>query len=338
MKFPYYKGQGDGKGYDTSEYSLKSRIDKFRKPEKYIADTGLVDACNVALLLGQPLLLTGQPGTGKTLFAYSLAWELGLDEPLKFETKSNSMARDLFYTYDALKRFQDVQSKESNNSLDYLTYQALGKAILLTREKSEIAEFLPTGFEYKKKKRTVVLIDEVDKAPRDFPNDILNELDLSYFRIPELGNVKIEADRNPELQPIVIITSNSEKDLPEAFLRRCVYYDVPFPDSLRLRQIINNRLGLFSSGTSQFLDDALDLFYKLRSPQLNLSKKPATAESLGWLFTLQKVSDNAENPLAEGDLAIRTLSSLIKTAKDQEKATQLVKQWMEHRESRKNPG
>ncbi|MDJ0902341.1 MAG: MoxR family ATPase [Xenococcus sp. MO_188.B8] len=342
MKFPDYKGQGDGKGYDARIESPSSRIDRFRKPEKYIADPGLVDACNVALLLGQPLLLTGQPGTGKTLFAYSLAWELGLDEPLKFETKSNSMARDLFYTYDALKRFQDVQSKgqneKSDNSLDYLTYQALGKAILLTREKAEVAKFLPTDFEHKGKKRTVVLIDEVDKAPRDFPNDILNELDLLYFRIPELGNIKIEADRNPELQPIVIITSNSEKDLPEAFLRRCVYYDIPFPDDYRLRQIINNRLGLFASGTNQFLDDALDLFQQLRSPQVNLNKKPATAELLGWLLTLQKVSGNAENPLAETDLAKQTLSSLVKTAADQQKATQLVNTWMEERRSRNKAG
>ena len=196
-------------------------------------------------------------------------------------------------------------------------------------------KFLPTDFENRGKKRTVVLIDEVDKAPRDFPNDILNELDLLYFRIPELGNVKIEADRNSEYQPIVIITSNSEKDLPEAFLRRCVYYDIPFPDDNRLREIINNRLGLFSSGTNQFLDDALDLFEKLR---VNLNKKPATAELLGWLLTLQKVSGNAKNPLAETDLAKRTLSSLVKTAADQQNATQLVNQWMEERKSRNKPG
>ena len=342
MKFPYYKGQGDGKGYDATINSLTFRIDKFRKPEKYIADPGLVDACNVALLLGQPLLITGQPGTGKTLFAYSLAWELGLSEPFKFETKSTSAARDLFYTYDALKRFQDVQAnvqnKESNNSLDYLTYQALGKAILLTREKAEVAEFLPTDFEHLGKKRTVVLIDEVDKAPRDFPNDILNELDLLYFRIPELGNVKIEADRNPEYQPIVIITSNSEKDLPAAFLRRCVYYDVPFPDSARLREIINNRLGLFSNGKNQFLDDALDLFEKLRSPQVNLNQKPATAELLGWLFTLQKVAGNADNPLSKPNLARRTLSSLVITAADQDKATKLVDEWIKDRKSKSKPG
>ena len=338
MKFPYYKGQGDGKGYDASANSLTSRIEKFRKPEKYIADPGLVDACNVALLLGQPLLLTGQPGTGKTLFAYSLAWELGLAEPLKFETKSTSSARDLFYTYDALKRFQDVQAniknQESNNSLDYLTYQALGKAILLTREPAEVADYLPTDFEHQGKKRTVVLIDEVDKAPRDFPNDILNELDLLYFRIPELGNVKIEADRNLEYQPIVIITSNSEKDLPAAFLRRCVYYDVPFPDTPRLKEIINNRLGLFSSGKNQFLDDALGLFEKLRSPQVNLNQKPATAELLGWLFALQKVAGNAVNPLAKPYLAKRTLSSLVKNAADQKKANQLVDKWMEDRKSK----
>ncbi len=210
MNFPFYFGDGTRKRSDTPANLPVSRRSQFMKPENYLADSGLVDACNVALLLGQPLLLTGEPGTGKTLFAYSLAWELGFDEPLKFETKSTSTARDLFYTYDTLKQFQDAQSRIADRSpLDYLTYNALGTAILRTREKSEIENFVPRDFVHPGKKRSIVLIDEVDKAPRDFPNDILNELEHLYFRVPELGNVEIEA--NPELQPIVVITSNSEK-------------------------------------------------------------------------------------------------------------------------------
>src|SRR5689334_21607890 len=134
MNFPFYSGDGAQKRSDTPINLPLARRGQLLKPDKYLADPGLVDACNVALLLGQPLLLTGEPGCGKTLFAYSLAWELGLDEPLKFETKSTSNARDLFYTYDALKRFQVIQSGVLNTTaLDYLIYNALGEAILRTR-------------------------------------------------------------------------------------------------------------------------------------------------------------------------------------------------------------
>ena len=168
----------------------------------------------------------------------------------------------------------------------------------------------------------------MDKAPRDFPNDILNELEHLYFRVLELGNVKIEA--NPELQPIVVITSNSEKDLPDAFLRRCVYYNIPFPQKERLAEIVTNRLGLYSGGSSDFLKDALELFFKLRKSSLR--KKPATAELLGWMIALQEISGGADNPLAEPELALRTLSNLIKTANDQDKTKDIVKQWVENRQ------
>ncbi len=306
MNFPFYFGDGTRERSDTPATLPVSRRAQFMKPENYLADSGLRDACNVALLLGQPLLLSGEPGTGKTLFAYSLAWELGFGKPLKFETKSTSTARELFYTYDTLKQFQDAQSSIADRSpLDYLTYNALGKAILLTKEQSEVKNFLPPGFVHPGKRRSIVLIDEVDKAPRDFPNDILNELEHLYFRVPELGNVEIKA--NPKLQPIVVITSNSEKDLPDAFLRRCVYYNIPFPKEDRLSEIITNRLGLYSAGSSDFLKDALDLFFKLRKS--GLRKKPATAELLGWMIALKEMSGGEDNPLADPKLALRTLSN-----------------------------
>ena len=280
MKRPFYLGDGSGRRHETAAKLPVSQRSQLFKPKNYIADQGLRDACNVALLLGQPLLLTGEPGTGKTQFAYNLAWELGFEPPFKFETKSDSIARDLFYTYDALKRFQDIQSGlGSSNVLDYIAYQALGLAILRSRDPEEIAHLLSTDFSLSAPQRSVVLIDEVDKAPRDFPNDLLNELEQLYFKVPELGNAKVEVE--PALQPVVIITSNSEKDLPDAFLRRCIYYHIPFPESERLADIIASHLGSNIDMNNAFLQTALDLFYRLRAPENGLRKKPATAELLG---------------------------------------------------------
>lgn len=344
MKFPFYQGSGIRRS-DTSPALLpQSKRATLLTPESYVADEGLKDACNVALLLNQPLLLTGEPGTGKTQFAFSVAWELGFPHPLKFETKSNSAARDLFYIYDALKRFQDIQSQaqlnprqlysgthvsSSTEPLNYLKYQALGLAILQANHFEEVKHLLPHEFPAFERRRSVVLIDEIDKAPRDFPNDMLNELDQMYFRIPELGNVKVEAA--PEMQPIVIITSNSEKDLPDAFLRRCIYYHIPFPSRERLSDIVTNRLGLHMGQSGEFLDTALTLFYQLR--QSGLRKKPATAELLGWLTSIRAIAPDANNPLLDANLVYQTLSSLVKTAEDQHKARTVVSQCLSKQSS-----
>lgn len=324
MKKQFYTGTGIPRKEGTSDLPRSNRKE-FTQPDKYLADKGLIDAANVALMLGQPLLLTGEAGTGKTQFAYSLAWELGLGDPLKFETKSTSTARDLFYNYDALKRFQHIQTKqESDDVLDYITYQALGLAILRTLTPTDVKEFVKDGISpTEKPTRSVVLIDEIDKSPRDFPNDILNEIENMYFRIPEMGNKKVEANR--EFPPIVVITSNSEKDLPDAFLRRCVYYNIPFPDESekeRLQAIILNRLAERVKGKDAFIDDALELFYALRTG--GLRKPPATAELIGWMMVLKDMAPDAENPLEQANLAERTLSNLIKTTADQESALKIV--------------
>lgn len=331
MKLPIYQGKGQREG-ELPKQLPDSPQTRLLQPEKYLADPGLRDACNVALLLGQPLLLTGETGTGKTQLAYSLAWELGFGEPLKFETKSTSIARDLFYNYDALTRFQNIQTGlGSNQILDYINYQALGLAILRTLNSDlisdEVKKMIPSELQTSQPVRSVVLIDEIDKAPRDFPNDLLNELELMYFRIPELGNQKIVADS--KLQPIVIITSNSEKDLPDAFLRRCIYYHLTFPDSDRLKEIIANRLGM-NIGDA-FLQSAINLLEQLRSPRNGLRKKPGTAELLNWIVVLQKshsILENGSIQMEENLLNHTILSSLIKTSEDQKQAKKVIEQWI----------
>src|SRR5262249_11440488 len=137
-------------------------------------------------------------------------------------------------------------------------------------------------------RRSVVLIDEIDKAPRDFPNDLLNEVETMHFRVPELGNALIASD--PGSPPILVITSNSEKHLPDAFLRRCIYYHIPFPGRERLSRIIEARLGRFAGRAEGFLPDALDIFDRLREPAVGLRKKPATAEVLSWLAALRALA------------------------------------------------
>src|SRR5262249_8190024 len=148
-------------------------LEKMADPASYLPDEGLVDAVNVALILRQPLLLTGEPGTGKTQLAFSVAWELGLESPLVFETKSTSAARDLFYTFDNLRRFQAAQAADSDlDPRRFVQFNALGLAILRTLPWEKAGRVAHADFCHAAPSRSVVLIDEIDKAPRDFPNDI----------------------------------------------------------------------------------------------------------------------------------------------------------------------
>ncbi len=322
--WPWYRGTGErwpGEGTPELPTPLAER---FTKPEDYLPDDGLKDAVNVALHLGQPLLLTGQPGTGKTQLAYSLAHELRLGDgkPLKFETKSTSVARDLFYTYDTLGRFHAAQGGGGSiNALDYIHWSALGKAILYANEPQKVAHLLDPK-KHPGRRRSLVLIDEIDKAPRDFPNDLLNEVEHMYFRIPELGNEEVRADS--DLRPVLVMTSNSEKNLSEAFLRRCVFYCIPFPKE-RLEQIIRRRLGT-ALADERLLASAFVLFKRLRDPSLGLLKAPSTAELLAW------VQDLAEGPARDDDrLVERALCILIKTEDDRGRAHEVVQQWVKDR-------
>jgi len=320
-----------------------NRPDTFLPDKDYLPDAGLVDAVNAALLLRQPLLLTGEPGTGKTQLAYHLACQLGY-QVLKFETKSNSNARDLFYIYDALGRFQaaqlakTIEGRDITKPQEYITYNALGLAILLANERKTVEAFLSSDFDdhikhllgddfdFNKPHRFIVLIDEIDKAPRDFPNDILNEIEKSYFRVPELGKLSHQPIKaSDEMQPVLILTSNAEKSLPDAFLRRCIYYNIPFPEEERLRQIVEIRLAAQIGEIASFLTDALTLFYTMRDS--GLRKPPATAELLNWLLVLRQMFPNVDNPLVDSTQSKRTFSTLVKTADDQQIAERVLENW-----------
>jgi MoxR-like ATPase len=333
MSYPYFS-----KGLTSAPTPIRGEDvptlgrDQMEDPKSYVPHPDLSHAVNVALLLGMPLLVTGEPGTGKTQLASVVADALQCPVH-KFETKSTSAARDLFYTFDAITSFK---MRDITDQRTFIRYQALGKAILDAFPKSEIARLLPpdaSDYVHSGPRRAVVLIDEIDKAPRDFPNDLLNEIERLYFRIPELGNIGTPgADLTgegivPRFRPIVIITSNSEKGLPDPFLRRCVYYDIPFPDPDQMGIIVAARIGDLTPADA-FLADALDLFYRLRHArrETSLKKEPSTAELLNWLQILMHRGAASGVPLkAQKALVLQTLSTLVKSPEDSREAEEFIK-------------
>lgn len=322
MKFPYFTGQrtkplpkSDGEKLPPSTYFEES------KPEGYLAGPDLVDAVNVALLMGKPLLLTGEPGTGKTQLASRVAWELGELKLLKFETKSTTKASDLFYYFNTVGYFQAAQTKKDLPVKEFITYNALGEAIIRTLPASGMKDYLPQEFLHDREERVVVLIDEIDKAPRDFPNDILNELEGLYFKIPELSNQKFTA--NPNLAPIVIITSNSEKSLPDPFLRRCVFYHIPFPERKEdLAAIIRERL-YDNLPEEEVLEKLLSFFLAIRQ-EGGLKKKPSTNELILWIKAVNSLLNKKSTATDLSSRMKQTLGLLIKTQSDLDIAKKLV--------------
>jgi MoxR-like ATPase len=290
----------------------------------YHLDPGLANAVNIALILGRPLLVSGEPGCGKTELAYRVARELNLGKPLRFDTKSSSLATDLFYHYDTVGRFGQAQldalERRPPAPLSrFLRLHALGLAIARTLPVTGAEALFGPGFDplwpdglERKPVRSVVLIDEVDKAPRDFPNDLLNEIEEWSFRVPEAGIDK-PVKASDALRPIVLLTSNSESRLPEAFLRRCVYHHVRFPSAEALREIIQRHLN-HSVGPDAGLDAGLGAILKARDSS-QLERKPSTSEIIDFMKVLVHRGWKPGQPFGKENIQA-LLGCLFKTEAD----------------------
>ncbi len=225
----------------------------------YIAGEDLLQVVNIAIALGKPLVIKGEPGTGKTELARAVAESLG-KELITWNIKSTTKAQDGLYVYDVVQRLYDSQF--GTEGVDRIEkYIRLGKL----------------GEAFSRQDQCVLLIDEIDKADLEFPNDLLWELDRMEFYIPETGATVKAVHR-----PIVIITSNAEKELPDAFLRRCVFHYIAFPDRSLMTEIVHAH---FPDIEDELLQQTLNAFYRVRSLD-DLQKKPSTSELLDWIRAL----------------------------------------------------
>ncbi|MEL7258633.1 MAG: MoxR family ATPase [Pseudomonadota bacterium] len=263
---------------------------KFTGTDAYIATDDLKVAVNAAVTLERPLLVKGEPGTGKTELARQVAEALGLSM-LEWNIKSTTKAQQGLYEYDAVSRLRDSQLGEARVH-DVKNYIKKGK--------------LWQAFEADEK--IVLLIDEIDKADIEFPNDLLQELDRMEFHVYETGET-IQARQ----RPIVIITSNNEKELPDAFLRRCFFHYIRFPDPETMKQIVEvHHPGI----KDKLLTEALTQFYEIRE-QSGLKKKPSTSEVLDWLKLILAEDLTAEDLKRDGADALPKLhGALLKNEQD----------------------
>ncbi|WP_299774534.1 MoxR family ATPase [uncultured Tateyamaria sp.] len=263
---------------------------KFQGTDAYVATDDLTIAVNAAVTLERPLLVKGEPGTGKTELAKQVARGLGL-RLIEWNIKSTTRAQQGLYEYDAVSRLRDSQLGEDKVH-DVSNYIKKGK--------------LWEAFEADEK--VVLLIDEIDKADIEFPNDLLQELDKMEFFVYETGKT-IQARQ----RPVVIITSNNEKELPDAFLRRCFFHYIRFPDMETMKQIVAvHHPGIKES----LLTTALTQFFEIRDQQ-GLKKKPSTSEVLDWLKLLLAEDMSAEDLKSDGANALPKLhGALLKNEQD----------------------
>ena len=262
---------------------------EFSDTKKYISTADLNIAVNASISLEKPLLVKGEPGTGKTELARQIAESLGL-EIIEWNIKSTTKAQQGLYEYDAISRLRDSQLNK--NVTDISKYIKKGK--------------IWNAFESEKK--TVLLIDEIDKADIEFPNDLLQELDKMEFYVYEIDKLVRSNNR-----PIVIITSNNEKELPEAFLRRCFFHYIKFPDMNTLKKIVRVH---FPDIKKSLLDIALKNFFQIREVP-GLKKKPSTSEALDWIKLLLVEDLDATDLKKEGNKLLPKLyGALIKNEQD----------------------
>ncbi|NEO23610.1 MULTISPECIES: MoxR family ATPase [unclassified Moorena] len=268
----------------------------------YLPSDDLTEAVNLAIRLERPLLLKGEPGCGKTQLAYSVAYALNLPFEAWY-VKSTSRARDGLYTYDTVGRLRDAQLAA--------TGQILPKELERIKRPISYVRLGPIGRAFVKDHRTVVLIDEIDKADIDFPNDLLLELDERRFIIEETGD-EIRA-KHP---PIVLITSNDEKDLPNAFLRRCLFHYLEFPHRGRLIEIIKAH---FPTAQEVLVEKAVDNFQQLRQEMQKheggRGKVVSTSELIDWFRALHPEPQDIALAKLEGELPY--LGALLKSREEQ---------------------